>query len=150
MNIRAHSKITDLTAFSFVAVYSVEAMNFAVSSVASSRKGLALEMLISADELRNKQLKNERLLLFDARSQTAYNQGHIQGALFPPALDDRALTEYLKPYPKDTPIVAYCGSGGCMAAAVLVLKLKRFGYANTKDKEEGFEEWEKKGYPVAG
>ena len=166
-------------------LYSVQAAGFAVFAHASSAcgediyspeacsekvgtKGLPAEMLISAEELRQSQLKGKRLILFDARSQTSYQQAHIKGAVLPLNSEyykqqelfkkgaiahlpdaDAALAEATKRYPKDKPIIAYCSSGGCQASAVLVLQLKRLGFTNVKDMAEGFETWEKKGYPVS-
>lgn len=117
------------------------------AAVSAARKGLPLSMLITADELRQKQTSNQRFILFDSRSRVAYDHSHIKGALHAPA-QETALAAYMKSYPKSTSVVAYCGSGGCQASAVTVLTLRRLGFSDSKNMEEGFEEWEKKGYPV--
>ncbi len=112
-----------------------------------SRTGLPLEMLISADELRKMQVNNTRFVLLDARKQTAYDEGHIQGAIPVPRTDE-AIGIFMRSYAKNTPVVAYCNRG-CQASAVLIMKIKRLGFSNVKDMEEGIEVWREKGYPVA-
>ena len=132
-----------------------------------SRKGLPEEMVISADELHNEQLKGKKILLLDARSPISYKEAHVKGAILPlteecykqeklfkkgvtrrASDEDAMLVDSMKKYPKTTPIVAYCSSGGCQASAVLVLRLKRMGFKDVKAMEDGVQTWEKKGYPV--
>ena len=121
---------------------------------ASSSNDLSAEEIISADELRQKQLANEPLVLFDARGQASYQQAHIEGAVLPFKEEaagsvDRevALDKAMQAYPKETSFVTYCNSN-CGASAALMHQLKNLGFKNVCAMTQGFQEWEKKGYPV--
>ena len=129
--------------------------------------GLHGDEIISADELRQKQLHNESLVLFDARGSQSYRDDHIEGAVLPMTQDyydreelfrkgalpeegsnqDDALGEATQKYPKETPIVAYCNAN-CGASAALLSRLKKLGFKNVRAMTEGIQEWERKGYPV--
>lgn len=113
--------------------------------------GLFPEDCVSADELNAKLKRSERVLILDARSRISYEQGRIKGAVLvrEKASDDvnAALKEKLNKYPKDIPIVTYCGDG-CKTSAVMVMQIRRLGFANVKAMDDGFETWEHKGYPV--
>ncbi len=157
-------KIMFLAAFIAAGFYLADAPGPAGFLQASSdglkgndRKGLPLEMVMTADELRQKQLKKKNFILLDARSERSYEESHIQGALLPltPEYYKRhspdpaaALKENMKQYSKDTPVVTYCSSGGCQASAVLALQIKRLGFRDVKAMEDGFQTWDKKGYPI--
>lgn len=174
MNKENYKKIF-LTIFIATLFYSVETTNASDILNASSeslqinqRKGLPWEMVMTADELREKQLKNvSNFVLFDARDERSYEESHIQGAVLPLATGyyqqkklykkgisdrspnpDMALKENMKKYAKNTPIVTYCSSGGCQASAVLALQIKRLGFTNVKAMEDGIERWDDKGYPM--
>ncbi len=130
--------------------------------------GLYPEERISSDELRQKQLKAEPFVVFDARDRQSYQQMHMEGAVLPLSDDyyekqklfrerrtstppdvNMALAENMKKYPKDTPIVTYCNSGGCQASAVMALQIKRMGFNNVRALEDGIQIWQEKGYPVS-
>lgn len=132
----------------------------------NARKGLPIELVISPEELRQKQLSGQQFLLLDARSPKHYRKGHIEGAILPlpaeyydqqelfkngqtsrPPDTVSALAQTMSRYPKSTPIVAY-SMVNCQASAALVMNLKRLGFVNLKDMEEGIEVWEQKGYSV--
>ena len=117
-------------------------------------------------ELRKKQIEKEKFVLLDARNKKSYKEAHIKGALLPRTNDyykdeelfkrkivgvapdeDVALAEKMKEYPKDTQFYTYCNTG-CQASAVLVIQLHRLGFKNARAMEDGFQVWEKKGYPV--
>ncbi len=131
-----------------------------------SKAGLLADEVISMEELRNKQIRNERFVLFDARTKQSYDEGHIQGARLPLSADyykkqelfrmrvlsrmpdmDKELVKSVKAFPKDKAIVTYCNDK-CQASAVLALKLKSLGFKSVRAMEGGFQSWKKKGYPV--
>ncbi len=139
----------------------------AQSASSEKKLGLFQEDRISADELRQKQLKAERFIVFDARDQKSYQEMHMEGAILPRTDDyykkqelynqrvtstppdaDKALIENMKKYPKNTAIVTYCNSGNCQASAVMALQIKRMGFNNVRALEDGIQIWQKKGYPV--
>lgn len=131
-----------------------------------SKHGLFPEELISMKELRKKQIKNDKFILFDARGKNTYDTGHIKGAILPLGMDyyqneelfragiiksppdrDKTLVESMKKYPKDFPIITYCNDN-CEAGAVLLLQIKRLGFTDVHALEEGFQSWQASGYPV--
>ena len=133
---------------------------------AKTVNGLFPNEIISADELKNKMDAREDFLLLDARPKKTYEAGHLPGAGLPrteeyyrqeqlfadhlaPSMpdQDKALVEGMQSIPKDKPIVTYCNSN-CHASAALALKLKGLGFTKVQSMEEGYQEWEKKGFPV--
>ena len=130
--------------------------------------GLRPDEIIPMDELKGWVEGNKKFLLFDARDRKSYNQAHIRGAVLPfsddffkqqelyqqgivQALPDRekALAEGMQKYPKGTRIITYCNSN-CGASASLLFALRKLGFTNIRSMEDGIQEWQKKGYPVAG
>ena len=123
--------------------------------------------IISMEELRDLQVKKTTIVLYDARSLDAYGVGHIEGATLPmppiyyqekkllaagviskPFDYSDSLVEAMKGRPKDTMIVTYCNSN-CKASANLLRQLQRLGFNNVRSMEEGYQSWEKAGYPVS-
>ena len=121
---------------------------------------------ISATELRDWQVKNNDLTLFDARNKKSFDSTHIQGAVLPLAEDfylreelyqkglspvapdpETALTDAMKAYPKDKPIVTYCNRD-CQASVILAQQLRALGFKNVRYLQDGLQGWEEKGYPV--
>ncbi|HTL70380.1 MAG TPA: rhodanese-like domain-containing protein [Candidatus Eisenbacteria bacterium] len=130
------------------------------------KMGLFENELISLDELRALQKKKTDLLILDARSRRSYNDGHLPAA--EPAYDAEyyrqqelflkkirrdppdaavSLARRMRRVPHDRPIVTYCNDD-CQASAVLLFKLKKLGFTDVRAAGEGFQSWEKKGYPV--
>ncbi len=144
---------------------------FANSAFSSSdiraQNGLFPDEIISADGLKEAFDRHESFILFDARNKESFESAHIQGAVLPctdeyrqkealfknglvPHAPDpeKALETATQKYSSNTPIVTYCNVG-CHASAMLAVRLKQLGFTNVKSMEEGFQAWEKKGYPVA-
>ena len=137
-----------------------------VHSAQDQKSGLFPEEVISMKDLRAKQLGNEKFVLLDARSKESYDTLHITGAVLPLSPEyykaeelfrfglvkevpdrEKDLAAAMKKYPKDMPIAAYCNDH-CSASAVLVLKLKEFGYTHVRAMEPGIQSWQTAGYPV--
>ena len=131
-----------------------------------SKNGLLPDEIISSEDLKAKLDAHEDFLLLDARPRKTYDGGHIVGAELPrseeyyrqedlftsglapsPADPDAGLAEGMKSIPRDRPVVTYCNSN-CHASAMLALSLKKQGFTNVRSMEEGYQEWEKKDYPV--
>ena len=144
----------------------VPASAFCQENAPRSTGGLYPEEVISAEDLKKKMDSHEDLLLLDARNKQSFDSGHIDGAQLPRSEDyyrqeelfrtgtapqspdpDKALVEWTGPFPKDRLIVTYCNSD-CHASAVLALRLKQLGFAHVLSMEEGFQSWEKKGFPI--
>ena len=122
--------------------------------------------VISANNLRELQLKKTKIIIYDARDKISYDQGHIQGAVLPLDTDyyrelalfqsgvipkgpdaDKALGVAMKKVPKNARIVTYCNAN-CGASKVLQLKLVNLGFTDVRVMAEGYQVWESKGYPV--
>jgi rhodanese-related sulfurtransferase len=84
----------------------------------------------------------------DARSQTAYDASHIQGAVLSPA-PDGAANDPIADWEKSQRIVTYCGCPhhlSSMRAASLIDS----GYTEVFALDEGFYAWQDAGYPLQG
>ena len=85
-------------------------------------------------------------VLLDSRSDAAWRQGRIPGAVHLPTaqLADRVAAE-LDP---GVPVVTYCWGPGCYGATRAALVLALRGYA-VKEMIGGIEYWIREGFPVA-
>jgi rhodanese-related sulfurtransferase len=121
---------------------------------------------ISIEQLRQLQLRREDFVLFDARGLYKYEESHIEGAVLPlsaefyrqdslfknriiaePPDRQKALSEAMLKFSKDTPIVTYCNRN-CQASRVLQQELRLLGFKNVRAMEDGAEGWIEKGYPT--
>lgn len=104
--------------------------------------------IISAYEVRQKQIRHENFLLVDARSRQSYDSKHITGAISMPLseIDQR----YIELIPYDRELVLYCGGLNCPVSKMAAVKLKRMGFINIKDMAEGIDGWENLGYHISG
>ncbi|MGB4137435.1 MAG: rhodanese-like domain-containing protein [Microbacterium sp.] len=87
----------------------------------------------------------ETLVVVDVRSDEAWAQGRVAGAVHMhySEIADRAPKEI----PKDTPVVVYCWSPGCNAGAKGALEFARLGY-EVREMIGGFDYWAGEGYPI--
>ena len=85
-------------------------------------------------------------VLLDSRSDDAWAQGHVPGAVHLPGreLDERAVTEL----DRSVPVVTYCWGPGCNGATRAALSLSRLGF-RVREMIGGFEYWAREGLPVA-
>jgi rhodanese-related sulfurtransferase len=85
-------------------------------------------------------------VLVDSRSNAAWTQGRIPGAVHLPTADipERAAT-LLRP---EVPVVTYCWGPGCNGATRAALALARLGY-EVREMLGGIEYWTREGFPVA-
>ena len=84
-------------------------------------------------------------VLLDSRSQEAWDQGHVPGALHLPGREvaARAAAE-LDP---SVPVVTYCWGPGCNGATRAALALALLGH-RVREMVGGFEYWAREGLPV--
>lgn len=103
---------------------------------------------ISIDEAA-RLFQQKAAVFMDARSETDYNRGHIQGALNLPWQDvDRlflTVTESLTP---NTPVITYCDGKTCSLSHDLAVFLRDMGYANVKVLVNGWTVWKEANLPV--
>jgi cbb3-type cytochrome c oxidase subunit III len=101
---------------------------------------------LPAEQLAKALKDNSRIIMLDARSEAAWHQTHIPGAISVPYYKEP--DKFIKDIPNDsTWIVVYCA---CPHAASMqvVNTLKRFGYKHTAILDEGILVWAQRGYPV--
>jgi rhodanese-related sulfurtransferase len=105
--------------------------------------------VITPKELRQALAEVPDLTFIDVRSQDEIAaKGYIEGAkrlVFP--LEDFFDRRAEWPSDKDTPIVAYCGTGYRCTIAMTILW--SYGYTNVRNLEGGLRAWAEAGYPVA-
>lgn len=85
------------------------------------------------------------LVVVDVRSDEAWAQGRVPGALHMhySEIARRAPEEI----PADASVVVYCWSPGCNAGAKGALEFARLGF-EVREMIGGFEYWVREGYPV--
>lgn len=98
-----------------------------------------------ASDLYAAQKAGERIIVVDVRSDEAWAQGRIRGAVHMhyAEIAERAPKEI----PADADIVVYCWSPGCNAGAKGALEFAKHGYS-VRELIGGFEYWVREGYPV--
>jgi rhodanese-related sulfurtransferase len=84
-------------------------------------------------------------VVVDTRSQVAWDQGHLPGALHLPTalIADRAP----QLIPAGTAVVTYCWGPGCNGATKAALAFARLGY-EVREMLGGYEYWVREGFPV--
>ena len=84
-------------------------------------------------------------LFLDVREQGEWDLGHVPEALHIPfgVLEDRVSDELPD---REREVVVYCAHGRRSLAALATLRA--LGYERSRHLSDGFEEWEKSGYPV--
>ena len=97
-----------------------------------------------------KEIYDTRKAVFvDARSYEAFIDGHIKSAV---SIPTNQFIEFIDPfktkYPSITPVITYCSGRECNDSHELAQYLIDEGYANVKVFIDGYQEWERKGYPV--
>lgn len=87
----------------------------------------------------------ERIVIVDVRSDEAWAQGRVPGALHMhySEIAQRAPAEI----PEGSDVVVYCWSPGCNAGAKGALEFAKLGYS-VREMIGGFEYWVREGYPV--
>ena len=103
-------------------------------------------LYVSAQHLDLAMNDSLQLVLLDARSEVAWRQIHIPGAIPVPYYDDPA--EVMKNIDKDsTWVIVYCACPHA-ASGQVVSKLRILGYKKTAIMDEGILVWAQQGFPV--
>lgn len=97
-------------------------------------------------DLYARQKASDDVMVIDVRSDEAWAQGRIPGAVHMhySEIATRASAEI----PAGTEVVVYCWSPGCNAGAKGALEFAKLGYT-VRELIGGFEYWVREGYPVA-
>lgn len=91
------------------------------------------------------QRAGESFVIVDVRSEDAWNQGHVVGAIHLPyrEIASRAGQEI----PEGATVVVYCWSPGCNAGAKGAIEFAQLGY-RVREMIGGYEYWVREGYPT--
>lgn len=104
------------------------------------------KLYVSAEQLLRALKDSSRMIMLDARSEAAWHQTHIPGAVSVPYYKEP--DKFIKDIPNDsTWIVVYCACPHA-ASTQVINTLKRFGYKHTAILDEGVLVWAQRGYPV--
>jgi rhodanese-related sulfurtransferase len=104
-----------------------------------------LEYETDASDLYARQKAGEAVVVVDVRSDEAWVQGRVAGAVHMhySEIADRAPTEV----PEGCEVIVYCWSPGCNAGAKGALEFAKLGYS-VREMIGGFEYWVREGYPI--
>ncbi len=90
-------------------------------------------------------------VLIDARSCSAYQTAHLQGAVsLPLGQAQEGIATLQGDVPLDTTLIVYCSGFGCPDSFDLGVLLLQAGYTDVLVYEGGFPEWKDAGRPLAG
>ncbi|WP_239156651.1 rhodanese-like domain-containing protein [Actinocatenispora thailandica] len=88
----------------------------------------------------------DRFVLVDSRSDAAWAQGHLPGAVHLPTAEIAARASTL--IPAGSNVVTYCWGPGCNGATRAAAEFARLGYP-VREMLGGIEYWTREGFPVA-
>lgn len=98
-----------------------------------------------ASDAYDAQRRGESIVIVDVRSDEAWAQGRVAGAVHMHYSEIAARAP--REIGKDATVVVYCWSPGCNAGAKGALEFASLGY-DVKEMIGGFEYWVREGYPV--
>ena len=108
------------------------------------RSRLALETDPS-DVYQDLQNNSTEIMVIDARTQEAYSQGHVPGAInLPWRKIDASSTAAMT---RDKVMVTYCDGIHCNASTKAAMRLAALGF-RVKEMLDGIQGWKREGYPV--
>lgn len=88
---------------------------------------------------------DDRPVIIDVRSEAAWAQGRVSGAVHMHYSEIAARAP--REIPAGTSVVVYCWSPGCNAGVKGALEFAKLGY-EVREMIGGFEYWVREGYPV--
>ena len=88
-------------------------------------------------------------LVLDVRSQAAWDQGHIPGAVHVPNSDLAARAAEVAP-DRGAEVVVYCWGPGCNGSTRAALTLATLGWTRVRELIGGFEYWSREGFATVG
>lgn len=83
--------------------------------------------------------------VIDVRSEAAWAQGRIPGAVHVPRLELEARAGDVVP-DRDAEVVVYCWGPGCNGSTKAALTLAELGYSRVRELIGGFEYWVREGF----
>jgi len=105
---------------------------------------------VSLEVLQNVIQSKSKILLIDGRSESAYHEGHIPGAVNVPYIQrDYFFKKFLADVARETPIIVYCSGENCNTSVKLARSLSgEFGFIHVQVFEGGWEKWVKEKNPI--
>ena len=102
---------------------------------------------ITREELRNKLILREEVVLVEALPEKYWMESHLPGAL---QMDHDEVTEKAQQLlpDKEAEIVVYCASTECQNSSIAAMQLHTLGYKNVYEYVEGKKHWLAAGLPV--
>jgi rhodanese-related sulfurtransferase len=102
---------------------------------------------ITREELRNKLILREEVVLVEALPEKYWRESHLPGAL---QIDHDKVTDKAQQLlpDKEAEIVVYCASSECQNSSITALQLQNMGYKNVYEYVEGKKHWLAAGLPV--
>src|SRR5690606_2322598 len=104
-----------------------------------------LEYETDASDLHAARKVGEQITVVDVRSNEAWAQGRVPGAVHMHYREIAARAP--REIPEGAAVVVYCWSPGCNAGVKGALEFAKLGYA-VRELIGGFEYWVREGYPV--
>ena len=103
--------------------------------------------VVDAEALIDLVTRRDDAVIIDARLQSDYVRGHIDGAINIPntETDCHMLSRIVSPSTR--PVVFYCNGASCMRSTESIRIARSCGYDKVYWFRGGFEEWLAKGYP---
>ena len=89
--------------------------------------------------------KYPNLIILDVRTQSEYDNGHLENAILIPDTELKSRIDELLPY-KDTEIVVYCHIGVRSSEAVNILDSNSF--TKVYNVLDGIKAWKSANYPI--
>jgi rhodanese-related sulfurtransferase len=93
--------------------------------------------------------RNGDLAVVDARSQVAWEQTRIEGAVWSPAPDGRNTDDPAAAWDTDRRILTYCGCPHHLSSQRAASFIAN-GYTEVYALDEGIQDWIDRGYPIEG
>jgi rhodanese-related sulfurtransferase len=94
-----------------------------------------------------KALFDKKYRFIDARDESDYNAGHIQGAMNVPFHEIEKFKDKLNGLPKDQVYVTYC-SAACDVSIDMAYYMAKMGFKKVYIFHGGWDEWKGAGYPA--
>jgi len=88
-------------------------------------------------------VESRRIVLVDARTRSAFDAGHIPGAVSLPFKDFASeIQAFMAAYPLATPLAIYCANANCGTSSQLATTLTRiYKFENVRYLPGGYQEW---------
>ncbi len=106
---------------------------------------------LSVEQLRERLLRGDELLLVNVLPKKSFDKLHIRGSVSVSQYDEDFLEGIAeRVHGEECCVVLYCNSAGCNASSKAAEKLQQAGYTSVFELEGGLAAWRAAGYPLTG